>query len=233
MRRRFALPLAGTLLTLAGAAPLAAQDTSAVQRPAAPTSAASLPAADSLPTGRGRWALEGGLSVDQAITGPLPTVGVLHFIGPRSALGFNAFGQIVSQSDASGDVEFAPGGASAAVVGATAGYRRYGRVRGGLAGFGGAGALLSYTRFRSGASSTRVGVGGYGELGATYLVARRLGVNASTQLAYQRTSERQELGNFVTFGDLDARDVAVEPSVTRPGWELRFGGVRLSATLFF
>jgi hypothetical protein len=222
VRRRFALPLAGTLLILAGAAPLAAQDTSAVRR-----AAASTPAADSLPTGRGRWALEAGLGFDPATYGST-TVGALRFFGRRSAVGFNAFGSLDSQDDADSEPGFSSTGYSQASVGATAGYRRYAAVRGGLAAFGGAGGVLSYSRSRSGIANTRLGVGGYGELGAAYLVARRLSVNASTQLVYVRTTTRFEGVTFV--GDLPVREAEV--SVASPGWSARFGGVRLSATLF-
>ena len=223
MRRRFALPLAGTCLTLAGAAPLAAQDTSAVRR-----GTASPPAADSLPTGRGRWALEGGLGFDPSTYGNA-TVGALRFFGRRSAVGLNAFGSLDSQDGAGSELGFASSGYSQASVGATAGYRRYSAVRDGLAAFGGVGGVLSYTRARSGSANTRLGLGGYGEVGAAYLVARRLSVNASTQLVYVRTTTRSD--GVVFVGDLPAG--ATEVSVTSSGWSARFGGVRLSATLFF
>lgn len=174
-------------------------------------------AADSLPARAGTWALEAGVS-----TGT-PTLGALRFTGPRTAVGFNVFGNYTSRSIES-TAQFSGITYSATTLGASLGLRRYAPVRGALAGFGTLGAQGLYTRYRSdGSRQHDAGAGGFGEFGAAYVIAGRLAVNAFTRAAVTRRFGRSinQTGGGATVAQR-AR-----------GWDASAGNVGLSATLFF
>lgn len=192
----------------------------------APHARAQNAPADSLPARAGTWAFEAGVGTNTSL-GASANVGALRFLGARSALTFNLFGGYSSQTRDS-TPQFEGGTTRSAQLGANVGVRRYSPVRGGLAGFGGVGATGSYWRFSSGQGQTQTRIGGYGELGAAYLVVRRLTINASTALTVARVGGRSE---SLIFTGIDQPPTPV--SARLRGWEVGAGGVRLSATLYF
>lgn len=198
----------------------------AVAQPA-PDSAPPRSAAprDTFPARAGTWAVEGGLGLNTT------SVGALRFVGPRSALSLNltAYYDWESSAEIAGSpTQVLNAGRRSVSTQATLGFRRYARLRSAFAAFGGLGATAGTTQYRSGGFDTRrTGVGGYAELGAGYLAARRLAVNVSTQLAAQRFRTRQDV-TYAAPNGTPAGGVA-----TSNGWSAQAGGTRVSVTLFF
>lgn len=219
--RRFVL--ARVILAVASA--MAAAHPAGAQTSAAP---------DSLPARAGTWGLEGGLGSGTA------TLGALRFVAPRAALGVAVVARSASQTSETtasfGSTAFEDGQRSTFTnLSLDLGYRRYTRPREALATFATVGPTVEYARGTNagGAATThfesrytQVGVGAFGEIGATYLPVRRVGVNASAQLRVARLFGSNRSGNTGPAGTQ-----GVEHR-TR-GWTADFGLARLSATLFF
>lgn len=175
---------------------------------------------DSLPARAGTYALEGGVGVNST------SFGVLRFLSPRSAVGAML---AASYSHTSGD----NGTSNDAGVSATLGYRRYGRLRDRVAGFGTVGLTAGYSHqaqtsqqtYPSKTSYNDASVGGFGELGAAYLVVPRLTVNASASATltgrFSRiTNDRTTPTGMVTFRS------------RQNGFGAGLGPVRFGLTLF-
>lgn len=172
------------------------------------------PATDSLPVRAGSWAAEGGVGG----VGGGANVGLLRFLSPQSALTAQFAGNW-SRAEASGSGSAAVFTGSFTSLTGSLGWRRYGTVRRALAPFGGLGALVSYDRVSGSQPRRAPSLGAYGELGAAYHVLDRLALNASTGAQVLRGQARY--------------DSPVGTRVTTTDWRTSFGGVRLSATLFF
>lgn len=185
---------------------------------------------DSLPARAGTYALEGGVGVNSS------SVGVLRFLSPRSALGLTLTG---GASHASGSTSTSRTTYSSGSVGLSLGYRRYGRLRDRVGAYGTAGLTASYSRYRQSQTGTAQqgtyssvmrdvssGVGAFGELGAAYLVVRRLTINASAianvSLSHARSTNVQQAPDGSVYGN-DSRTNGVGASL---------GPVRLGLTLF-
>ncbi|GJG86141.1 hypothetical protein tb265_13220 [Gemmatimonadetes bacterium T265] len=178
VRRRPALVTLAVGATLGAAAAARAHDVRAGD-----ARAGDAGARDSLPARAGTYALEGGVGATST------SLGVLRFLSPRSALGVTL---TAGASHQSGSTSSSTTTLNTGSVGLNLGYRRYGRLRDRITAYGTAGLTTAYSHNRQDQTQTTAqgtytnvsintsgSVGAFGELGASYLVLRRLTVNGS------------------------------------------------------
>lgn len=180
---------------------------------------------DSLPARAGTYALEGGVGVNST------SLGVLRFLSPRSALGATLTGNYAHQS---GDQTTSSNGGFALDLG----YRRYGRLRDRITSFGTVGLTGGLSRYtNTQVTTTSQGTyinddrsnygsaGAFGELGASYLVVRRLAVNASALASVVGTFSRATTV-------LTSPNGISSTSARQNGVSATLGPVRFGLTLF-
>jgi hypothetical protein len=209
------LAVSALALTVA-VVPLAAQEA-----PPSDTSSA-------LPFRGGQWATQFGFD------GNFVSAGALRFRSPRSAWVIDASGHVATRTYERGGGDFGPAvsvDATDYAAGLQLGLRRYRAVATRVNAFGGAGIFGRIQTARSLFLGTltelptqRDGMTGlYGELGATWMVSRNLGLSGATQLAasYVWSSAEQPSA----FGGA--------PRMETHGYSLDLARARLLVSVFF
>jgi hypothetical protein len=177
---------------------------------------------DSLPFTPGQWGLE-------AAVGGGAGAGALRFLSRATALTLNV-GYTHSTATFLGVTtdNTVPSNTSDNVT-ATLGVRHYAPLAPSLGAFAGLGATVAYGRQRTqpnGGTTNNTGVGGIGEAGVSYFVARRLAVSASYAVS----------GSYIsTTASVDDGGLGgiVPSNAHSHSWLLQATGARATVAIFF
>lgn len=182
--------------------------------------AAQRAAGDTLPFTPGQWGVEAGIGSSSA------GVGALRFLSRATALTFDLAASYTKQTNEPIPTTGTAGSTTvtSTFVGASLGLRRYRPIGGSIAGFFGAGATVNHqvTRIDQGnGRGHQTSAGGFGEMGASYLVSPHLALSGAYGInALYRSGETTQ--TLATSFRSDSH-----------GWSIGTTGVRLTAGIFF